>query len=392
MMEEVIEMLDFNQLQWVWQVFVVVVLTLLLNLIATIVMRRLEARFSKTESFWDDALVAAARTPVNVMILVVGLSWAAGIGNRYVEMELFTDHNLYLFRRLTIIFLTMFCLVRFISIAEKRIIHNFNKAREQFGDNVDLTTLTAIAKLLRLAVIISAIMVVLPTMGIEITALLAFGGVGGIAVGFAAKDLLANFFGGLIIYLDRPFAIGDWIRSPDRDIEGVVEKIGWRITVVRTFDKRPLYVPNSVFSSIALENPSRMFHRRIFEHIGVRYRDADKIETIVARVREMLETHPDIAADQTLMVNFNRYASSSLEFFIFAFTKTTNWVEFHRVKQDVLLKVADIVLEEGAEFAFPTTTIDGLSPEMFNAVSKGDSSPINSPSSNTNTNRAADES
>ena len=387
-MEEVIEMLDISQLQWTWQVFVVLALTLLVNLIATIMMRRLEARFSKTDSFWDDALVAAARTPINVMILVVGLSWAAGIGNRYMEMELFTDQNLFLIRRLTIIFLTMFCLVRFISIAEKRITHNFSKAREQFGDNVDLTTLTAIAKLLRLAVIISGVMVVLPTMGIEITALLAFGGVGGIAVGFAAKDLLANFFGGLIIYLDRPFAIGDWIRSPDRDIEGVVEKIGWRITVVRTFDKRPLYVPNSVFSSISLENPSRMYHRRIFENIGVRYRDADKIENIVTRVREMLETHPDIAADQTLMVNFNRYASSSLEFFIFAFTKTTNWVEFHRVKQDVLLQVSGIVLDEGAEFAFPTTTIDGLSPEMFNAVSKGDTSPVEKASKG----RAADES
>ena len=91
---------------------------------------------------------------------------------------------------------------------------------------------------------------------------------------FAAKDLLANFFGGLTIYLDRPFAVGDWIRSPDREIEGTVERIGWRLTLIRTFDKRPLYIPNAVFTTIAVENPSRMHNRRIYETIGIRYDDA----------------------------------------------------------------------------------------------------------------------
>lgn len=364
-MEEVLDLLELEQMQWTWQVFVIVALTLLVNFIATVILKRLELRFRKSESFWGDALMVAARTPVNVLILVVGLSWAAGVGNRYMEMELFTEQNLFLFRRLTIIFLVMFCLVRFINIAEKRLIHNFSLAREKLGENIDMTTLTAIAKLLRLSVIISAVLVALPTLGIEITALLAFGGVGGIAVGFAAKDLLANFFGGMIIYFDRPFAIGDWIRSPDREIEGTVEKIGWRITVVRTFDQRPLYIPNAIFSSIALENPSRMHNRRIFENMGIRYRDADKMEQVIADVKAMLESHPEIATERTLMVNFNRYASSSLEFFVYAFTKTTNWVEFHRVKQDVLLKICDIVLSHGAEFAFPTTTLDGIAPELL---------------------------
>ena len=106
--------------------------------------------------------------------------------------------------------------------------------------------------------------------------MLTFGGVGGLIVGLAAKDLLSNFFGGMMIYFDRPFKVGDWIRSPDRQIEGTVERIGWRMTIIRTFDKRPLYVPNSVFSSIVVENPSRMLNRRINETFGLRYQDADK--------------------------------------------------------------------------------------------------------------------
>jgi MscS family membrane protein len=213
---------------------------------------------------------------------------------------------------------------------------------------------------LRLSVVISAILVLLPTLGIQITALLAFGGVGGIAVGFAAQDLLANFFGGLMIYLDRPFAIGDWIRSPDREIEGTVETIGWRLTVVRTFDKRPLYIPNSVFNKLALENPSRMTNRRIKETIGIRYSDAAKMGAIVEEVKAMLQSHEAIDTSHTLIVNFVSYSASSLDFFIYTFTKTTNWIEFHEIKQDVMLKIIDIVHKHGADFAFPTRTLDGL--------------------------------
>lgn len=94
-------------------------------------------------------------------------------------------------------------------------------------------------------------------LGFSLSGVLAFGGIGGIAVGFAAKDMLANFFGGLAIYLDRPFIVGEWIRSPDHEIEGTVEHIGWRQTRVRAFNKNPIYVPNSLFSTIVVETPTR---------------------------------------------------------------------------------------------------------------------------------------
>jgi MscS family membrane protein len=178
-----------------------------------------------------------------------------------------------------------------------------------------------------------------------------------------------------MIYLDRPFAIGDWIRSPDREIEGTVEHIGWRLTIVRTFDKRPLYVPNSVFTKLALENPSRMTNRRIYETIGIRYSDAAKIDSIIRDVREMLVNHEQIDKSQTLIVNFNKYASSSLEFFVYTFTRTTNWVTFHEIKQDVLLKIIDIVHARGADFAFPTTTLDGIQPLIDSATQRSGPSP-----------------
>jgi MscS family membrane protein len=185
-------------------------------------------------------------------------------------------------------------------------------------------------------------------------------------VGFAARDLLANFFGGLMIYMDRPFSVGDWVRSPDRNIEGTVEEIGWRLTRIRTFDKRPLYVPNSTFASIAVENPSRMSHRRIYETVGVRYDDADKLQSIIGDVVNMLKTHPEIDESQTLIVNFNEFGPSSLDFFVYTFTHTTNWIKFHEVKQDVLFKIYEIITRHGAEVAFPTSTIHVPEPVQLN--------------------------
>jgi len=198
---------------------------------------------------------------------------------------------------------------------------------------------------------------ILQSLGVSVSGLLAFGGVGGIAVGFAARDLLANFLGGLSIFLDRPFAVGDWIRSPDREIEGTVEDVGWRVTRIRTFDQRPLYVPNSVFSTVALENPSRMRNRRIYETIGIRYTDAALMATIVAEVETMLREHEAIDASRTLIVNFVAFGASSLDFFVYTFTKTTDWVTYHGVKQEILLNILEIIDRHGAEIAFPTRTV-----------------------------------
>ena len=168
-----------------------------------------------------------------------------------------------------------------------------------------------------------------------------------------------------MIFLDRPFSVGDWIRSPDRDLEGTVESIGWRVTQIRTFDQRPLYVPNSVFTEVSVENPSRMNNRRIYETFGIRYDDLSQMPGIVDDVHKMLLAHEDIAQERTLMVNFVTFGDSTLDFFVYTFTKTTDWATFHKVKQDVLFKIADIVAAHGAEFAFPTQTLQLETPEAL---------------------------
>ena len=320
---------------WILQIFSIIFIALLLDFIVKRLLKRLQGKLEKTKTVWDDAFFAAVRVPISVMIWVLGLSFALDVLDLAVAETI---------REVGIIFNIAWALVRFVGQVEERII----RQGELMGEIIDRTTADAIAQLLKVSVVITAILVGLQTLGFNISAILAFGGIGGIAVGFAAKDLLSNFFGGLMIYLDRPFAVGDWIRSPDRNIEGTVEQIGWR---------RPLYIPNSVFATIAVENPSRMLHRRIYETIGVRYDDVDKLPAIVDDVKSMLQQHQDIAQDQTLIVNFNTFSASSLDFFVYTFTKTTDWVTFHQIKQDVLFKISEIVTKHNAEMAFPTSTL-----------------------------------
>ena len=346
-----------QDLEWGPELLLIVTLTFLGRFTAMRLLKVLAKHFAKTTNVWDDALLEAARRPLSWLILSFGLLLAIGISDGYVDQTLFSANNLNLARQVTLVVLIAWFLVRFISLAEERVRQRILAGEVGSESGLDPTTVVALAKLLRLSVVVSAVLVLLPTLGIQITALLAFGGVGGIAVGFAAQDLLANFFGGFMIYLDRPFAIGDWIRSPDREIEGTVETIGWRLTVVRTFDKRPLYIPNSVFNKLALENPSRMLNRRIYETIGIRYDDAGAMEQVVADVKEMLLAHDDIDKGKTLMVNFVAFGASSLDFFIYCFTRTTDWATYHGVKQDVLIKILKIIEGHGAEVAFPTRTV-----------------------------------
>ncbi len=137
----------------------------------------------------------------------------------------------------------------------------------------------------------------------------------------------------------------------------MVETIGWRVTVIRNFQSQPMYVPNSVFTTVIVENPSRMQNRRIYETIGLRYSDVTNMDKVVAEVEAMLKGHEAIDAEKTMMVNFNKFGASSLDFFIYCFTRTTRWVEFHQVKQDVMLRIAEIIKANHAEIAFPTSTI-----------------------------------
>ena len=334
-----------------YRVFIVLGLTLVVSLMVRLLTRSLIRKTDKTKTPWDDAFANAVGLPARVMVWIVGLVLAFDIAQ--ISDGGAVEEMLFAGRDLAVIFSIAWFLIRFINNAQKNLVEDQTRKSKKF----DHSAVDGVAKLLRLTVFLVSGLVALQTMGFSIAGVLTFGGIGGIAIGFAAQDMLSNFFGGLMIYLDRPFKTGDWIRSPDREIEGVVEDIGWRITCIRNFDSRPLYVPNSSFSTISIENVSRMTNRRIYETIGIRYADGPAMDRIVEQTTEYLKGHSEIDQEQTLMVSFTTFAPSSLDFFVYCYTRTQSGPVFYRIKQEVMLHILGIVENNGAECAFPSTTI-----------------------------------
>ncbi len=202
---------------------------------------------------------------------------------------------------------------------------------------------------------IIGVVLVLQNLGYSVGSLLAGLGIGGLAVAMASKDTVANLFGSLVVFLDKPFQIGDWVEMGD--IEGTVEEVGLRTTRVRTFANSVITIPNLLFTTRPINNWSRMKKRRIKMTIGVTYAASQqKIDELVKRIRKIIEDDQQIRSDFYL-VNFDNFGPSSLDIFIYCFTATTNWAEFLQAKQGFMFKVMDCVKELGLEFAYPTQTV-----------------------------------
>jgi MscS family membrane protein len=332
---------------WMIEISVIVLLTLAAIFFEKRFYKVFSAKFKKTKTPWDDAIGWSIHKPLQLLIWLLGLYYAAKVGSLHIA-TLTAFSWIPIVKNIGIIFIVSWAALRFTGRVEKEISRRA----------IDKTTTHAVGHLARIIIMLVSGLVIMQTLKIDLTAVLAFGGAGSIIIGFASKDLLANFFGALIIYMDKPFKVGDWIRSPDKNIEGTVEYIGWRLTRIRTFDKRPLYVPNAVFSTISVENPSRMTNRRIKEIFGVRYKDANKVQKIVEDVKVMLQSHPDIDCNMALFVNLNEFGASSLDCLVYTFTKTTEWIPFQAIKQDIMHKIIAIVESNGAELAFPTRTLE----------------------------------
>ena len=214
---------------WVLEAFLIILLTAMLRLLLKFSLDRLARQAERSNNYGDDALVEAGRKPAGIAIWALGISLAAEIIGGDAQAEIFQYINS--MRDVAVVWLLVWFALRFIRLIEEHYIASHSEASA-----VDRTTASAVGKLLRATVAITGTLLVLQAFGVSVSGVLAFGGIGGIAIGFAARDLLANFFGALMIFLDRPFSVGDWVRSPDRDIEGIVEDIGWRLTRIRTFD------------------------------------------------------------------------------------------------------------------------------------------------------------
>ncbi len=339
---------------WLSSIIVDVVLGGMISIVLFALDKHLYPAYKRKRMRWHVSIVEAFHMPAQVLIWA--LVFIAVLPNCFVPLGFRPDflNDLKMVRDLVALIAIFWFLMRLVS----RVEHSFHhRIKSGLGRVKDQTQVSAFAQIIRVIIIVLFLLAMMPIFGIPTAALLTFGGATTVVIGFATKDTLANFLGGLMVYWDRPFSVGDWIRSPDKEIEGTVEEIGWRLTRIRTFDKRPLYVPNALFSTISIENPSRMTNRRIKKTIAVRYSDANQIPPMLQAVQTMLQNHPEIDTNQILMVNLFELGESSLNFMIYTFTKDTDWERFEAIQQDVLLKTYEIIKAHGADCAFPTRTL-----------------------------------
>jgi len=337
------------------QITIIVILAFLALFLKGKILYLLSGISRKTQTRVDDIIIESLQAPLSFLIILVSFILITDILHEHYEITLFSP--LKKLFHLFVIFIFAWTLIRIVNNYQKQEIY-LDKLDPDDDPKVISQTYEITLKIIKIIIIVITILVILQEFGISISGILAFGGVGGLVVGLAAKDLLSNFFGGLMIFFDRPFRVGEFIKSPDRNIEGIVERIGWRLTVVRTFSKNVLYVPNSAFSNIIVENATRMTNRRINEIIGLRYDDIDKIPKIVDDVRDYLSEHKRIDQTHKPVVYFKSFSPSSCDFFVYAFTITKDWREFLSIKESVLYKISKIVSENSAAIAYPTTTID----------------------------------
>ncbi len=219
------------------------------HIILGIVLKQIISHTSKTKNQWDDHLINAVSAPLKVLIWFGWVYFSINAFKGQIEVL----NNVIEYIDIAPIFIVTWGVIRIVSGMEDYMLER--------DTNVDGDSVRLITRLLKILIIIAIGLGIAQFLGFSISSLLTFGGVGGVVMGFAAKDMLSNIFGGLMIQMDKPFSTGDWIRSSE--FEGTVEKIGWRMTRIRTFSKNPVYIPNSIFASIPIETPSRMTNRRI---------------------------------------------------------------------------------------------------------------------------------
>jgi MscS family membrane protein len=304
----------------------------------------------KTKFRYDDLFLEAIHPPISALMITAGLYFAIRSLNlpaEPVDIPTFVDNTF----KVAMSVISVWVAYRLSDLLSVIIRNVLLAGNEDIGEHfADL-----FKQAMRVMVVIIGGIMIIQNLGYSVGSLLAGLGIGGLAVALAAQDTLANLFGTVVMLTDKPFKIGDWIQF--KNVDGDVESIGFRSTRVRTWSKSLMIIPNKIITSEIIQNWSAMPKRRVKMTIGITYDSPrDKIELLVERIRTLLRNDPDVDQDY-LLVNFTDFGPSSLDIFLYYFTKSTVWAEYLKVREKINLQIMAIVEELGLSFAFPSQTI-----------------------------------
>jgi MscS family membrane protein len=301
------------------------------------------SKYSKT--YYDDKIISALKSPIRFGFIIIGL--------HLFFILIFKETEIIKNILNTLVVYTIFWAILAILEALRGLIY---RATGKFNSDLSKEIGDFIVAILKILISGIGLGAMLQVWGINVTALVASLGIGGLAFALAAKDTAANLFGSFALLADKSIRIGEWIKVDG--VEGVVEDIGMRTTKIRSFQKSLITVPNHIVANNPIENFSRRGIRRIKMHIGLTYStNSEQIVQIIDAIKLMLEQHEGISQKDSLMVNFDSFGDSALNIFIYTFTKTANWAKYLEIREDIHLKIMKIVEENGSSFAFPSQSI-----------------------------------
>jgi len=334
------------------QIMGILVLVLVFNFFVKSILFRLYTYYQSKQRIWGLSFVSALHKPLNYFVWIVAILASLDL----VMSNLFSFHvkNLHLVLSVSEILAFGWFLLRW----NTKFLHYTIESSKNSQTPQSISKLDLMSKLATIAIIFITLFLLMDATGRNMQTLIAFGGIGGLALAFASQQVISNFFGGLMVYTTKPFTIGEWVNLPERKIEGHIEEIGWYLTRIRNFEKRPIYVPNSVFTQSIVITPSRMSHERFHHTIGLRYNDIGVVKSVVDNIKLMLLKHPNIDQSVKIEVFFVNFGASSLDINVSAYMSVSSGVAFSVVRQDILIKIAAIIKESGAELATPTHIIE----------------------------------
>lgn len=338
---------------WFLEIITGIVVLILLNLLLKRILRHIREKAVSSPLNWKERVEYIVFLPFQVLLWVLGITLVVEILGRRFTCSFFEEH-MNAFRSTGFVFCVSWALLRWQSIFQKLWLNKQGRDRQ-----IDIGFAQVISKVLVIAIVSITGMLILSVWGLNIGPLIAFGGVGAAAIGFAAKDVLANLFGGLMLQINRPFMLGDNVLLPAHNLEGCIEHIGWNVTTVRDKDKRPVYLPNATFSNVLLVNATRMTHRRILTKVSVGYESFANIGSLIDEIREGICHHGDIDSHLPLIVVFDAFGENGLDILIDCYTLQTRYEDFLRVKHEVLALIYGSMLNKNIKMASASIVVSG---------------------------------
>ncbi|WHQ46776.1 MAG: mechanosensitive ion channel family protein [Candidatus Midichloria sp.] len=208
---------------------------------------------------------------------------------------------------------------------------------------IDEVTIDILSKLLKAIIYTVAGLAIMQSVGVSINGILALGGISGLAVGFASRDLLSNFFGTIMIYLDKPFIIGESVKIEGRNCVGKIEKVDWRMTTVRTEDKKQVFIPNSAFLTASIENSSRLSHRVFSEEIRVLCPDYKEVILLIRDIKNFIKEHKEIDPKENIGIDIIEISQNVIRLSVKCFSKCTDASKFGKFRNNLLVEIAEII-------------------------------------------------